>query len=478
LLIPDRISMNSDSVVETIARMLLSRSLNPVERFILHESWVGRTYGEMAQNSGYGSIYLKEVGSQLWQSLSNALGERVTKKNLHIVFKQCSSARINRLSLSTVSHPSPPAGADETVDSLKTAIEVPFPSGPVPLGSPFYIPRPPVETQCDREIQKPGCALRIKAPQKMGKSSLLARILDRANSWGYHTVQIDFQEAEATIFESLDRFLRWFSANISRQLNLPPKLNDYWDEEMGSKVSCKIYFEGYLLEQLEAPVVLALNELNRVFEYPAIARDFLPMLRFWYERAKVAQIWQKLRLVLVHSTEIYVPLKLNQSPFNVGLSVVLPPFTLEQVQDLAKRCRLDWGKNRVFQLMVMVGGHPYLVHLALYVLAREEMTLEELLQAAPKQSGIYSNHLRSLLAVLFSDAELAAALDRVLAVSQSVELNAIAAYKLESMGLVQLERNRAKLSCELYRLYFSEQLSQTRTLEGKSYSTANLYQPR
>ncbi|MDY6782521.1 MAG: AAA-like domain-containing protein [Cyanobacteriota bacterium] len=466
--------MNSDSVVETIEKVLLCRTLSPVERLILCESWAGQTYSEMAKNSGYGSIYLKEVGSQLWQSLSDALGERVTKKNLHLIFRQYSSPSAKLPSTSTSSQSSPPIFPQIPLNPTGAMAETPFPSGPVPLDSPLYIPRPPIETQCDREIQKPGCALRIKAPQKMGKSSLLTRILNRANTQGYRTVQIDFQEAEGAIFESLDRFLRWFSVNISRQLNLPPALDDYWDEEMGSKVSCKIYFEGYLLEQIEAPLVLALNELNRVFEYPAIARDFLPMLRFWYERAKVVQVWQKLRLILVHSTEIYVPLKLNQSPFNVGLAVVLPPFAREQVRDLARRCGLDWGSDRVSQLMAMVGGHPYLVSLALYVLAREEMTLEELLREAPKQSGIYRTHLRGLLGVLRGESELKASLGQVLATSESVELGAIAAYKLESMGLVQLEGNRARLSCELYRLYFTEQLPQLGTLEGESRATDNL----
>jgi len=35
------------------------------------------------------------------------------------------------------------------------------------------------------------------------------------------------------------------------------------------------------------------------------------------------------------------------------------------------------------KLMVMVGGHPYLVRVALYQIARAEITLEHLLQIAP-----------------------------------------------------------------------------------------------
>lgn len=210
---------------------------------------------------------------------------------------------------------------------------------------------------------QPGCLLRIKAPRKMGKSSLLNRIIAHAKLQGYKTVSLDFQEADEAVFASLDKFLRWFCINISRQLNLTPNLDDYWDTEMGSKVSCKIYFEGYVLEHIDSPLILALNEVHRVFEHPKIAQDFLPMLRFWHEVAKQDRTWQKVRLVVVHTTEIYIPLNLNQSPFNLGLTVPLPHFTLSQVQNLAQEYGIDWatsseGAQRLALLQKMVGGHP------------------------------------------------------------------------------------------------------------------------
>jgi hypothetical protein len=260
----------------------------------------------------------------------------------------------------------------------------------VPLDSPLYINRPPIEELVCAEICQPGCLIRIKAPKQMGKSSLLNRILARATAFGYNTVYLDFQEADEGVFTSLDKFLRWLCANASRQLNLNPRLDDYWDEEMGSKVSCKIYFESYLLKQINSPVVLALNEVNRVFEHPQIAQDFLPILRFWHEQTQRVATWEKLRMVVVHTTEIYIQLKLTQSPFNVGLSIKLPQFTSKQVQELARRYGLDWrDSTSTQQLMAVVGGHPYLVNVALYHLCRGEMTLEELLQAAPTPAGIY-----------------------------------------------------------------------------------------
>ncbi|MEA5469457.1 AAA-like domain-containing protein, partial [Spirulina sp. 06S082] len=327
----------------------------------------------------------------------------------------------------------------------------------------FYIDRPPIEDLACREILKSGSVTRIKAPKRMGKSSLLAKILDRARKEGFHTINIDFQQTDESIFSSIDRFLRWFCKIIARQLKLEPLLDEFWDEDIGSKVSCTLYFEGYLLEEIETPIVVALNEVNRIFEHPAIAQDFLPLLRSWHEQAKQGTAFEKLRLVVVHSTEIYVPLNLNQSPFNVGLPIKVPLFTLEQVQALALLYELEWaageeGLQRLQPLIETIGGHPYLIQLAFYHLRRETVTLEQLLQEAPTEAGIYSNHLRELWGTLQKEPELAEAYEEIVATPGRVRLESIAAYKLYSMGLIALEGSECTCSCELYRLYFSAQL--------------------
>ncbi|MEA5603621.1 AAA-like domain-containing protein [Nostoc sp. UHCC 0252] len=451
-----------EDILQAVERILPDKPLASIQCFVLSQSWLGKTYGEMAEESGYRDNYIKEVGSELWQDLSIALGKKITKKNLHLALKKYVQDKIGEQEQRQQEF------GEESIEIVSPdffpASKIEFPSGPVPLGSPLYINRPPLEELVCNEILYPGCLIRIKAPRKTGKSSLLNRMIASAREQGYQTVYLDFQEADEDIFASLDKFLRWFCVNVSRQLNLLPSIDDFWDIEMGSKVSCKIYFEAYLLQYIDHnPLVLALNEVHRVFEHPNIAQDFLPMLRFWHEQAKQDEVWQKLRMVVVHTTEIYIPLKLNQSPFNVGITITLPPFTLNQVQNLALRYGLNWvagseGAKRLAPMQAMVGGHPYLVSLALYHLYQEEMTLEILLETASTPVGIYSQHLRELLSLLQKDPELMSAMQQVIATDEKVELDAIAAYKLESMGLVKLNGNQAEVMCELYRLYFSQQL--------------------
>jgi len=367
------------------------------------------------------------------------------------------------------------AGIQKSPNLIPTVADLEFPGGPIPIDSPFYIERSPAEARACAEISKPGSLIRIKAPIKMGKSSLMLRIIHAALERGYRTVTVDFQQADEAVFASLDKFLRWLCVNVARQLKLEPNLAEFWDEDMGSKVSCSLYFENYLLAESDSPVVLVLNELNRVFKRANIAQEFLPLIRFWYEQGRASEAWQKLRIVVIHSTEIYIALSVNQSPFNVGLPIKLSELTAEQVQDLARRHGLNWSDSYpIEQLMNMVGGHPYLVHLALYHLAlllqnplsvdRDEpgeelgrRELEELLIAAPTHSGIYSDYLRNQSIAIQQQPELASAFQQVVDAKNSVHLEPFIAYQLDSMGLVKLEGNNCSLSCELYRLYFQEQ---------------------
>jgi transcriptional regulator with XRE-family HTH domain len=331
-----------------------------------------------------------------------------------------------------------------------------YPNGAVPLGSPFYLERSPLEVQIDRELRKPGALVRIKAPKEMGKTSLLLRILDVAKALGYHTVSLNIDQVDELILSDLDRFLRWLCANVARQLHLKPRLDEYWDEDLGSKISCTAYFQDYLLQEISTPLVLALDEVNQIFEHPQMAKDFLPLLRFWHEEAKTLPIWQKLRLIVVHSTEIYIPLQLSQSPFNVGLPIQLNTFSQAEVQQLAQRYGLDWDDDGIGarQLMDLVGGHPALVNIAFYHLSRGDITLAQLLETAPTATGIYHQHLQRHWATLAEQPELARALDRVLSADRPISLAPILAYKLNSLGLIERSGDLSVPGCQLYQQAF------------------------
>lgn len=351
-----------------------------------------------------------------------------------------------------------------TLDSPPLPVAEPeLPSGQVRLSSAFYIERVPQEALCYKEILQPGALIRIKAPRQMGKTSLMARILYQAKEQGYRTVPLSFQHADTSVFTNLNELLKWFCAKISRKLRLPYQVDDYWTDTFGSKDNCTAYFEDCLLSQTDEPLVLGLDEVDRVFQYPTIADDFFGLLRAWYEEASYgasdSDLWEKIRLVVVHSTEVYVPLNVNQSPFNVGLPIELLEFVSEQVQDLTQRHGLNWNATQVEELMSIIGGHPYLVRVALYHIATGQLTLHQLLETAATEAGLYGDHLRRHLWSLQQHPELAAAFTKVVTANEPVELESVLAFRLHSMGLVQLQGNYVTPRFDLYRQYFRDRLS-------------------
>jgi hypothetical protein len=345
---------------------------------------------------------------------------------------------------------------EEIIYKLASPLEQP--EGQIPLDSAYYIDRPPIETDCYESVLKPGALIRVKAPRQMGKSSLMMRILDHASKESYKTVSLNFQLIDGELLGNLDLFLRWFAASITDALSLPEKLDEHWQGVLGSKNKCTNYFQRYLLLSIDTPVALGLDEVDEVFNHPAIANGFFALLRAWHEQAKNDPVWKKLRLIIVHSQEVYIPLNISQSPFNVGLPIELPDLSQEQVQDLVQRHGLNWTGEQIQQLITLVGGHPYLTRVALYQIARARMTLEKLQQIAPTEEGPYSDHLRRHLLNLQENAKLLAAFKRVLSVDSPVDVGTAEAFKLRSMGLVKFQGNEVMPLCKLYCEYFGDRL--------------------
>ncbi|KKD35623.2 AAA-like domain-containing protein [Limnoraphis robusta] len=465
--------MTIDEVIQVL-NATLSESLTSLQELILRQAWEGKTYTVIAKDAFYGAERIRKVAARLWLLLSETWGEPINKTSFRQILE---SRSLTLAQQQLLQNPS-----DFSVTNI-----VEFPNRPLLHNSSFYIPRPPIEELAYGEMTQPGSLIRIRAPHKMGKSSLIFYLLAQAEVENYQSVIIDFQQADRVIFSDLNKFLRWLSMNVTRELNLESRIDEYWDEEMGSKVSCTSYFQGYILTQIQSPIVLAFTEVDRLFEFPEIAGEFFPLLRFWHEQARKVNIWQKLRLIVTYSTEISLPLKLHQSPFNVGLPLTLPPFTPQQVQQLAEQYELTWmGNTQIEQLMNMVGGHPYLIQLAFYHLTFPEHPLnqrstwqsadpmsenetsdhpqnrlQKLLEQASTEAGIYNDYLRRLLAIIQAEPQLKAALQKIVASEIGVTIESILAHQLESLGLVNLEGDRVQICCALYRLYLTKQLLPT-----------------
>jgi hypothetical protein len=108
----------------------------------------------------------------------------------------------------------------------------------------------------------------------------------------------------------------------------------------------------------------------------------------------------------------------------------------------------------VESLKKVIGGHPFLVRLAMYHISHEEMTLEQILNKAATHEGIYSHHLGRLLKII-RDSHLTESLKKVINSFSPVQLDPIETFQLYSIGLVTKKDNKVQIRCQLYREYFT-----------------------
>lgn len=121
--------MNSWEALEIVKIILNPHCLSPIQEQVFVQSWMHKTYKEIAHEIGYDSDYIKEIGSELWKILSNILKCRVTKKNMQLVLEDYQQTL--QLPLPETTSPfSPlapvstsPASFLETLSSLPYALE-------------------------------------------------------------------------------------------------------------------------------------------------------------------------------------------------------------------------------------------------------------------------------------------------------------------------------------------------------------------
>ncbi len=80
--------MNCEEALALVESRLVSGRLTRLQKAVFRSAWEDQSYLEIARTCGYEVGYVKQTGSQLWQLLSKAFDERVTKNNLQGVLRR------------------------------------------------------------------------------------------------------------------------------------------------------------------------------------------------------------------------------------------------------------------------------------------------------------------------------------------------------------------------------------------------------
>jgi WD40 repeat protein len=106
--------MTIDEALATVEAVLGRGIGNDLQEMILRQSWERKTYPEIAEMVGYDAEYVKLVGFQLWKTLSEALGVKVTKNN----FRSALERQIRETRTATL-EPTPSSIAPQAIPSYQ-----------------------------------------------------------------------------------------------------------------------------------------------------------------------------------------------------------------------------------------------------------------------------------------------------------------------------------------------------------------------
>ncbi len=86
--------MNTEEALIVVEKALSAERLSKLHATVFRQVWEEHSYQQIAQNTGYEVGYLKQVGSRLWQVLSQVLGEKVSKNNVQSVVKRYAFSKV------------------------------------------------------------------------------------------------------------------------------------------------------------------------------------------------------------------------------------------------------------------------------------------------------------------------------------------------------------------------------------------------
>lgn len=185
---------------------------------------------------------------------------------------------------------------------------------------------------------------------------------------------------------------------LSDELALEDRTEDrqQWNPRRPNNHNGTRYLTNYVLQELRASLVLAIDEADLLYASP-FCNDFFAMLRGWHNDRALRDELQRLDIVLAASTEPGALIQdLNQSPFNVATKPPLDDFDLMQTQRLNSLHGECLTPPQCEALQRLVNGHPYLTRQALYCVATGQYRDDSLFtnKLHTDDTGPFAEHLR------------------------------------------------------------------------------------
>lgn len=319
-----------------------------------------------------------------------------------------------------------------------------------------------LDRQLKRGIERGETIIRVKGGRQMGKSRLLDRGVDIAKTLHATVARTNFQRKNVSQLRSIDVLYADIMDEIASQLGFEQSADDFWLRRKTPNANLENFFLKHVLPAVGGQFVWVLDEVDRLMEF-SYSDDFFALLRTWYNDARDPDNpWSRATILMAYATEDTLIKNIHQSPFNVGVSLLVEDFNAAEVKEFTQKCKVRLDADQVRQFIDLVGGHPFLVERGLEKLAEwEKDSVQDpfalLLATSLMESGPFGDHLYAMLGRLAASPVLYTALRAFLSGASPLSLEEF--HRLRMAGILNGDSARtAQPRCGLYDDFLRRQL--------------------
>lgn len=308
----------------------------------------------------------------------------------------------------------------------------------------------------------------VVGPELFGKSALIGFLLDHLRdeaARGGHTllvVKVDISYFVDAFFGGQepdgDAFVAWLTGECMS--TFAPRGADVdraaaiqngplgWPQRLGSFM--RSYVKRATAEK--ARVVLVIERGSALHVFPSFVKKFYAELRRWPDPRSTTG---RPQIILELSTSLKVAHDVVESPFN-SPPIEIGDFTIEQAQTLADLYGPTWSWGELKALMEHIGGHPYLLHAAVFDAGHR--SVKDVIDDARAAQGIFEWPLSGMFWPIIKNERLLTAVRRVVDQPAAAVLDPEAVFLLTAAGIVEAAQGGYKLRYAIYRTYLQRRL--------------------
>lgn len=326
--------------------------------------------------------------------------------------------------------------------------------GAIPLGAKFYVERP-TDKQFEAALIRKDPIILLRGSRQIGKTSLLARGLQKARNLGVNVVVTDFQKLCDIQLRDLKEFVFFISDMLAEQLALKVSIQDIWINGRDPIFNFNNYFCREVLEKVNGDIIWAIDETDKILNC-GFKSNVFSLFRSWHDsRALTPNIpFNRFTMVIASVTDTYHFITdLSISQFDVATKLVLEHFTLEQVDDLNQRHGLPLKNfDELQKFYELVGGQPYLVRKGFFEIVSCQLPFETFVQNVQRSNGTFEEHLQRIARIIKDNTEFHLIVQQILCGQPCLDYDAF--IHLRNFGIINGNTlTEAKFNCVIYEDY-------------------------